>query len=376
MASPIFISRPPAGFTILSVIRGFQLTLLGAYRALLNPDLAKHGYYRKAFRAVVISSIVQMILWGPLIILRWILGGILLIIADSHADTVESIIDTVRFLQNHVFNVGPLLISGIRYLRPDMDDLFLMSLNFVDKVYKTKHPESNRQYYTALVQYNKEYHHLHVSKAPFNMDRLIDQSADHRAFGDFLTSYAYRTLITLLVFVLSQMPYVGKLVLPCVSFYSFQKVVGSTAASAVFALGFAVPKRWMVMFLSSFWGSRSLVRELLAPYFSRLPFSKKAKGKWFANREGIMFGFGAGFFLLLRIPFVGVLVYGLAEASAAYLITKVSDPPPSPPVKVVSWTESQILWTIKDKQLVQDLNSDGFSTAMPGTWTVNTKKDN
>lgn len=51
---------------------------------------------------------------------------------------------------------------------------------------------------------------------------------------------------------------------------------------------------------------------------------------WFRDREGVLFGFGVGFFIFLKIPLLGVLVYGIAEASTAYLITKITDPPPAP----------------------------------------------
>lgn len=32
----------------------------------------------------------------------------------------------------------------------------------------------------------------------------------------------------------------------------------------------------------------------------------------------------------MKIPLLGVLIYGIAEASTAYLITKITDPPPPP----------------------------------------------
>jgi hypothetical protein len=115
----------------------------------------------------------------------------------------------------------------------------------------------------------------------------------------------------------------------------------------------------MVFFLSSFWGGRSLGRELLSPYFNRIPFSAQAREQWYTNREGILFGFGCWFFLLLRIPFIGVLVYGFAEASSAYLLTKISDPPP-PPTQIMQWTDDQKLWTVKDHELAARFENDGF----------------
>jgi hypothetical protein len=68
----------------------------------------------------------------------------------------------------------------------------------------------------------------------------------------------------------------------------------------------------------------------LEPYFARVHYSKEEKKIWFKDRAGVLFGFGLGFFVFVKIPLVGVLIYGLAEASTAYLITKITEPPPSP----------------------------------------------
>lgn len=367
MPSPIFISRPPAGFSGLSVVRGLQLTVLGGYRALLNPELAKHGFYRKAGEAIVLSVIVQLVLWAPLVLLQWFLRFVMFVFRARGSGGIADFIDTLRFIQTNVLNVGPLLISLVRYWKSDLDDLFLMSLRFVDHVYKQRHPSSDREYYPALMQYDRR----HLEPTDQSGSRT---HAHHEPMGElsrFLKGYARRAAFTMAIYVLSGVPYVGRFVLPAISFRSFNGVVGTEAAVAVFAVGMFLPRRAMVVFLSAFWGGRSLVRELLQPYFRRLPFSTRTKAQWFANREGIMFGFGAGFFLLLKIPFVGVLVYGFAQASAAYLITKVTDPPPGPS-KAIQWTESQAIWTTKDEHLAKSIASDGFSqldASVPGTWS-------
>ena len=68
----------------------------------------------------------------------------------------------------------------------------------------------------------------------------------------------------------------------------------------------------------------------LEPYFSRVRYTPQQKKAWFHDREGVLFGFGVGFFVFLKIPLLGVLIYGIAEASTAFLITKVTEPPPEP----------------------------------------------
>ena len=88
----------------------------------------------------------------------------------------------------------------------------------------------------------------------------------------------------------------------------------------------------------------------LEPYFSRIRFTKEQKRQWFHDREGLLFGFGAGFYLFLKIPLLGVLIFGVAEASTAYLVTKITDPPP-PPAYSEKFAEGQVRWTNKHEFL-------------------------
>lgn len=146
----------------------------------------------------------------------------------------------------------------------------------------------------------------------------------------FVWRFVRKASISLAVFAFSYVPYIGKLVLPAASFYTFNKAVGLGPAAVIFGTGIFLPKRFLVIFLQTYFASRSLTRELLEPYFARIHMNKEQKRNWFRSREGLLFGFGVGFCVLLRVPFLGVLIYGIAEASTAYLITKITDPPPPP----------------------------------------------
>lgn len=138
--------------------------------------------------------------------------------------------------------------------------------------------------------------------------------------------------------------------LPAASFFTFNRVVGLGPAAIVFGTGLFLPRRYLIIFLQSYFASRSLMRELLEPYFSRIKFTKEQKRHWFHDREGLLFGFGVGFYIFQRIPLLGVLVYGIAEASTAYLITKVTDPPP-PPSRSEGFAASQQEWKNKHEFL-------------------------
>ena len=84
----------------------------------------------------------------------------------------------------------------------------------------------------------------------------------------------------------------------------------------------------------------------LEPYFHRIRFTSDQKRRWFRDREGVLFGFAFAFTVVLKTPFIGVLMYGVAEASTAYLVTKITDPPP-PPTESEGFAESQVVWKNK-----------------------------
>jgi hypothetical protein len=88
-----------------------------------------------------------------------------------------------------------------------------------------------------------------------------------------------------------------------------------------------------------------------------------------------LFGFGVGFYIFLRIPLLGVLIYGIAEASTAYLITKISDPPPKP-AEGEGFAASQQEWRNKYEFLSMslfNLDTDSSPNAAQVTQTPSTQ---
>ncbi len=84
-----------------------------------------------------------------------------------------------------------------------------------------------------------------------------------------------------------------------------------------------------------------------------------------------------GFYLFLKIPLLGVLIYGIAEASTAYLITKITDPPPAPAYGE-DFAESQTRWKNKVEFLklpLENLDAQNISLLkMERTRAVEPKK--
>ena len=74
--------------------------------------------------------------------------------------------------------------------------------------------------------------------------------------------------------------------------------------------------------------------------------------------------------MMVKIPLIGVLVYGIAEASTAYLITKITDPPP-PPSERKAYIESQVTWENKNKFLTLTLANLDANNTDSGSSTEN-----
>ncbi|KAJ2896594.1 hypothetical protein MKZ38_005417 [Zalerion maritima] len=309
-----------SNFGLNTIIRGAQLTLVGAYRALQNPGLFTSRHYRQAAYAVAAGIAIRLVIAIPIYGIKLLIFFFSFIFRLDQATWDDTIVGGLDFIEEYVLQVPFFLMTLIRYISPTLDNMFMDSLRWVDLTYVQKHknekPDDLRDmYYPNLKKYP-----------------IADGSTHAKTTGEAITMFLYRYArkagISLAVFGLSYMPIVGRFVLPAASFYTFNKAVGLGPASAIFGVGVVLPRKYLVVFLQTYFASRSLMRELLEPYFSRVHFSKAQKRKWFHAREGLLFGFGIGFYTLIKVPLLGVLIYGIAEASTAYLITKITDPPP------------------------------------------------
>lgn len=129
------------------------------------------------------------------------------------------------------------------------------SLLWVDQTYYKKHegqdPDTLREgYYPNLRKY------------PIR-DGSTHTTSTAEAVSMYLLRVGKRAGISLAVYALSYVPYVGRLVLPAASFYTFKQAVGIGSATVIFGTGIFLPRRYLVIILQSYFSSRSLVRELV-----------------------------------------------------------------------------------------------------------------
>ncbi|KAG9206681.1 hypothetical protein G6514_003521 [Epicoccum nigrum] len=254
-------------------------------------------------------------------------------------------------------------MTMMRYITPTLDRMFMDSLEWVDRTYAEKHKTEDPHNLRAMYAQNLEKYPTHAPKDPNEKKKSIKDTVVLMALKQ-----GRKAGISLAVLALSYLPYVGKFVLPAASFYTFNKAVGPQPAVAIFAGSLLLPRRYLVSFLQAYFSSRTLMRELLEPYFTRVRYNKEQKKLWFKDRAGVLFGFGLGFYIFVKIPLVGVLIYGLAEASTAYLITKITEPP-LPPNEAEKFKEESLRWKNKHEFLElpwQHMDSYNISMHKPG----------
>ena len=131
------------------------------------------------------------------------------------------------------------------------------SLNWVDQTYVQKHKSDDpsklrAMYYPNLRLYSTQ---GDTSKHSAPMDAAFAVSL----------RYGKRAGISLVVYTLSYLPVVGRFVLPAASFYTLNNALGPVPASVIFGSGIFLPRRYLVVFLQSYFSSRSLMRELVSP---------------------------------------------------------------------------------------------------------------
>ncbi|KAF4983826.1 hypothetical protein FZEAL_863 [Fusarium zealandicum] len=334
-----------------TVIRGAQLTLVGGKYLNSSQRLALFttDHYRQAALAVVAGLGIRLAITVPIIGIKVLIWFISLFVSLDTVTWDDKLVGGLDFVAEYVLQVPFFFMALMRYVVPTLDNLFMQSLEWVDMTYVRKHQDEN-----ASELRDMYYPNLKAYRA--SRDGSTHSESTAQAVSMFLYRFLRKGAISLAVFGLSYTPVVGRFVLPAASFYTFNNAVGLGPASVIFGTGIFLPRKYLVIFLQSYFSSRSLMRELLEPYFARVHFTKEQKRNWFRSREGVLFGFGLGFYILVKIPLVGVLVYGIAEASTAYLITKITDPPP-PPQQMKEYAESEQVWSNKHEFLNMSLAS-------------------
>lgn len=134
------------------------------------------------------------------------------------------------------------------------------SLLWVDQTYQQKHQMEDIKNLRPMYHQNLQQYRTADADA---------HGSPRVAILKFLTRFGRRTSISLAMYALSFLPYIGRFILPVVTFYTFNQAVGPVPAGLIFGTGIFLPRRFLIVFLQAYFSSRSLMRELVrfAPYF-------------------------------------------------------------------------------------------------------------
>ncbi|KAG0231348.1 hypothetical protein BGW41_002214 [Actinomortierella wolfii] len=325
-------------------LKGVSLALEGCFVALTNPNFRHGRLYKTLLRLLLFTLIAHIVTQIVFFLPIMIMGNILKVAGfalDTDTRNSQRGLEMFSLKAQELMSSIPLLgLLFLRYLYPQpLDDIFMEGLAYSDQLLIQEHQHQKQ------LQAQQREAGLYVEDKPFVMD--------HRGpFAPALAAYPYKVRYwhemwrymrrtwkrlkwALLFLVVSWLPIIGPLAFPVASFLSTIQAIGSKPLAAVFALmSFMLPRSVSVYLLKGFFGCRALTRELLDPYFIRLGMTHYQKRKWFNYRKSVLLGFGVVFYIGCSVPLVGVAIFGLAQASSAFVLQSLADPPP-PPVPIV-----------------------------------------
>jgi hypothetical protein len=168
----------------------------------------------------------------------------------------ETLVDGLDFVANQVLQLPFFLMSMMRYITPTLDHVFMDSLQWVDYTYVQKHKSDDPTKLRAMYHANLRLYSTHGETSP--------KKSPWDAVSKVLFRFGRKGAISLAIFLLAYLPVVGKLVLPAVSFYTFRKAVGTVPATVIFGIGLVLPRHYLIVFLQTYFASRSLMRDLVS----------------------------------------------------------------------------------------------------------------
>lgn len=316
------------GWSVEKLEQGVKYAVEGIILTLKNPHIRQKKFLRILITLGGISIALYIVTHLVVTLPLRLVSALLFALTGPGSKTNESMegfLGTTQRTINEMISYIPVLaLLFMRNVYPKpLDDLFMESLRYIDERngIDTVHGQDMVQhtpgYIETLERIQTTQKQLHQPK----------QKKDKwKGVILFLKRTWKQVRYGLFLFLLSLIPVVGRYVFPVVGAYSTFKTLGKTQGVVV-GICFLFLPRWATMKLvRTLIGMRSLVRELLEPYFSRMRMSHEDKLRWFSGRKDLIFGFSLIAYLIIRVPYIGFINYGIAQCAVGYILTKVVDP--------------------------------------------------
>lgn len=359
MASPIIFSRPPPDFTIVSIFRGLQLAIVGAYRTLSNPQIIKDPWNScwKIIMLCALTLISYSIIQIPLIVTNLQLKMMTWFKLISYSKA-RNVINVLNFLTFKILNITPYLIMMLKYIDGDIEAIFWYSLHYEDELVMNKSHLYEVRFKNTNYKFASE--GIPNLKAPEALTTTIwnwvvlirsylpwiskdDMVKPKLTLIEFIANFIMISSRITFLYILSKTPMIGRLVLPITIFQLIYSSMGSLTALGLSLIGFFLPDNlFSLPVITAIFGIRQLLSTLLSTYFKRLSFTKQQLDRWRLSRIGCLTGFGLFYYvLILEAPvMIGAIILAIGQGATAYFITKMTDPPPILSDESISRTSS------------------------------------
>lgn len=217
-----------------AILRGAQLTIVGglfitpslnslvcptdlapsspsplpAYRALQNPSLFEMAHYKQAVLAVLIGVALRLIVAAPILLVKGVLRFLGFFMDLDRVTWDDDIVSGLDFLGKSVLQVPVFLMSAMRYLMPSLDEMFMQSLDWVDRTYLAKHASDDPKTLRAL--YHPNLRMYEAATVTANLGGKRKKDAAKSLVYPFLIRHGRRAAISAAVYFASFLPVVGR----------------------------------------------------------------------------------------------------------------------------------------------------------------------
>src|SRR5437588_11988510 len=97
------------------------------------------AHYKQAVLAVLIGVVLRLIVAAPILLVKGVLRFLGFFMDLDSVTWDDDVLSGLDFLGKTVLQVPMFLMSAMRYLVPSLDEMFMQSLDWVDRTYLAKH---------------------------------------------------------------------------------------------------------------------------------------------------------------------------------------------------------------------------------------------
>ncbi|RKF63263.1 putative transmembrane protein [Erysiphe neolycopersici] len=106
-----------------AILRGAQLTIVGALRALRNPSLLTSQHYKQVAIAIACGITIRIAIALPVLGIKFLLWLLSFLFEFEYITWSQNVANGLGFIQNSVLQIPLFLMMMMRNITPTLDDV-------------------------------------------------------------------------------------------------------------------------------------------------------------------------------------------------------------------------------------------------------------